>query len=65
MTIIHFKILTLRTKCLDRLVIRMDHSNIKKINLMLNLMLLNFRVQVNCESCELLVTASCELYIFL
>ena len=38
-TIIHFKILTLRTMCLKGLVIRIDHSNIKKINLMLNLML--------------------------
>ena len=38
-TIIHIKILTLRTKCPKELVIRMDHSNIKKINLILNLML--------------------------
>ena len=37
--IIHLKIVTLRTKCLKGLVIRMDHSNIKKINLMLNLMI--------------------------
>ena len=37
--IIHFKILALRTKYLKGLVIRMDHSNIKKINLILSLML--------------------------
>ena len=30
-TIINFKILTLRTNCLKGLVIRMDHSNIKKL----------------------------------
>ena len=38
-TVIHFKILTLRTKCLKGLVIRMDHSKIKKISSILNLML--------------------------
>ena len=31
-TVIHFKILTLGTKCLKGLVIRMDHSNITEIN---------------------------------
>ena len=41
-TIIHYKILKLRTKSLKGLVNRMDHSNIKKINLILNLMLRNF-----------------------
>ena len=38
-TIIHFKILTFRTKCLNRFIIGMDHSNIKKlINAQFNVM---------------------------
>ena len=41
-TIIHFKVLTLRTKCLKGLVIRMDHSNMNKIISVLNLMLGHF-----------------------